>query len=153
MEANKTLKMKSIEGEFMLNDFSTTHNQFLFRQSQYNEDSGELRNKDILIEGVCYVNLPLRFDGFQIVDVMENNVTEDSSKMIFYINDKERNWFIIGDRILYQENSLNWNETSIPCKKDSNSDINISDLEKIVDDYIAGKIPDWNVNNDWERLW
>ena len=64
MKTDKTLIKRNIEGDFSMNDFSATHNQVLYRYSKYIENDDIVVNKDILFEGVCYINLPLTFSNY-----------------------------------------------------------------------------------------
>ena len=88
---------------------------------------------------------------FQIIDAKPNIITDDTSKTIIYVNSIEMKWFVICDGILYQENNLEIDETSIPCKKNPIS--NISELEDLIQRIASGDIPETAENDLWERLW
>ena len=152
--------MKFINRDFTLIDFSTSHNQFLYRSSK-NEKFN--RNIDILFEGVSFMQLPLNLYGFEIVLGNKNDYKElkkivpdlDSyshKKMIVLQNNLIKN-FCLADRISYQENDLEALETSIPIKTEE--PLSDEDILKMIEeasekgaDFLMQK---YN-KNDWTKI-
>lgn len=148
-------------GTFWLIDYSSSHNQFLYRgQSK----SGA--NKDILISGGEYLSVPTYIEDFKIYkgnsldeEIVFKRYKPRGGKKIFVAEEnKGFKHFIVADRILTQENNYAYSETSIPIKREKpittndiqqladkiNNDIKNKRIQFVVDEYIE--------TGEWEIL-
>lgn len=139
--------MKKIKGRFRLIDFSTTHDQFLFRHSRYVAGMNMQKNKDILLEGVKHFNLPVWLDDFQVID--SKPCSDDDSLNVFYFNDVNKQWSVTCFRILYQENCTEGDNTSIPCKV--GLPLSEDDIKEMAYNYSIGEL-EFNFASDWKTI-
>lgn len=117
---NRIEKISS-EGKFRLIDYSTSHNQFIYRAF-----IKEGVNQDILIAGVKYISLPIHFDGIQISKVtdVEPRIERIKKKVdpyhkfrVFLFEEKDFKHYVIADRIFFQENDLPGHETQFSLNR------------------------------------
>lgn len=109
---------------FSLIDFSTSHNQFLFRALKNGEYK---KNMDILFDDVSYIELPLTLENFNL---SLGNDEEKKSKLqkigfdnkknpssnLYILESKSKIYFIVAGKASYLENDFAGEESSIPIK-------------------------------------
>lgn len=142
--------MIEIEGYFLFNDCSATHDQLLFRCSVPIDDL-HYYNRDLLFEGIKYLNIPSRFIGLKISlgskedlpnDIAEHLKAEFTYRKVFILETEGLKYSMVANRILYQENEYG-EETSIDCKRPENkikfTEDDDKKLKEEIDLFMQGK--------------
>jgi len=118
----KTVQSIDEIGVFRMVDYSTTHNQILYRS--HNIENKE--NTDILFSGVRYIELPLRLDsckirigGAQEFSYLKDKIELSSNHKVFVVKQKGFSHLVVADNVLIQTNNFEYHETSIPIKRES----------------------------------
>ena len=126
---------------FSLFDFSSTHNQLLFRSSKSDE------NLDLLFENVFFYSGFLTFENCDLAIASKAELDFFQEKLfngrlrkdqrVYVIKTGDKTSFIGAGKLSYQRNKLSPSQSSIPIKNENS--LNKEDILNLVAFYKANK--------------